>query len=67
MNRALIREKDSGYGVCVIVVNLEERFDLREAFSGDDWQRNIERVIGSGNRVLRRDQLDAWIADEECV
>jgi hypothetical protein len=60
-------KKVSGYGVCVIVVNLEERFEVREALPADDWQRNIERVIGSGNRVLRRDQLDAWIADEEGV
>jgi hypothetical protein len=60
-------KKVSGDGVCVIVVNLEERFHVRETFPSDDWQRNIERVIGPRNRVLRRDEFDPWIADEEGV
>ena len=33
----------------------------------DDWQRNVERVIGSRNRVLRRDEFDTRITDKESV
>src|SRR5262245_12376041 len=41
--RADQRKEIAGYGVCVIAVNFEEWFDVREAFAADDRQRNIER------------------------
>jgi hypothetical protein len=65
--RADERKQVSRYRVRVVVVNLEERFDIRQAFTTDDGKRNVERMIGSGDRILRRDQLDARVADEKCV
>jgi hypothetical protein len=65
--RADQRKKIGGDGVCVIVVNLEERFDLGQTFTADDRQPNVERRIWSGNRVLRRDQLDPRVTDKKSV
>ena len=44
--RADERKEVSGDRVCVILVNLEERFDVGKACTTDDRERNVEWMIG---------------------
>jgi hypothetical protein len=61
------REERRGHGVRVIAMYREERLQVGNRFAANRRQRHFEGAGGMCERVARGDQLDARIADKECV